>query len=50
MKYNELYALIKQCRRDYVSMIPSDRIINKYHKFVDGNSCQRYFEEITNER
>lgn len=47
---DELYALIKQCRRDYVSMIPSDRIINKYHKFVDGNSCQRYFEEITNER
>lgn len=45
---DELYALIKQCRRDYVSMIPSDRIINKYHKFVDGNSCQRYFEEITN--
>lgn len=43
----ELFTFIKQIKANYVSMIPSDKIIHKYHSYVDGYSCQRYFNEIT---
>lgn len=45
---NELFELIKKCKEYYDSMKPSDRIVSKYHKYVDGNSCERYFNAIVN--
>ena len=44
---DELFQLIKQIKNDYDKFRPSDRIIHKYHKFIDGNSCERYFQAIT---
>lgn len=43
---DEFYALIKKCIEDYDSMRPSSHIVGKYHKFLDGNSCERFFNEI----
>ena len=45
---DELFELIKNCKEDYDRMKPSDRIVHKYHKYVDGNSCERYFNAIVN--
>ncbi len=45
---DELFQLIKKTREDYDSMRPSEHIVSKYHKYVDGNSCERYFNEIVN--
>lgn len=46
---NELFELIKRIRFSYEEMKPSTRIVHKYHKYVDGKSCERYFEEIRQE-
>ena len=46
---DELFELIKRAKTNYDSMRPSERIIKKYHKFIDGNSCQRYFDALTAE-
>lgn len=43
---DELFALIKRAKENYKSMCPTDEILNKYHKYFDGNSCERYFKEI----
>lgn len=45
----ELFRLVKECKYDYDSMKPSERIIHKYHKYVDGNSCERYFKAVVTE-
>ena len=42
----ELFELIKKCKKNFNIMKPSDRIVSKYHKYVDDNSCERYFEAI----
>jgi len=46
--YNEeeFFGQIRKCIEDYNGMAPSDHIINKYHKFIDGNSCERFYNEI----
>lgn len=44
---DELFEAIKRVFFNYKSMRPSDRLVHKYHKFIDGNSCQRYYEAIT---
>lgn len=43
---DELFQLIKKTKEDYESMRPSEHIVSKYHKYVDGNSCERYFNAI----
>lgn len=45
---DELFELIKKCKNDYEAMKPSDRMVHKYHKYVDGNSCERYYNAIVN--
>ena len=45
----ELFNLIRQCKENYSQMIPPENIVHKYHKYIDGNSCQRYFDEIIHE-
>lgn len=42
-----LFDIIKRIKTDYDKMIPSERIVRKYHKYIDGNSCERYYREIT---
>ncbi len=44
---DELFNLIKACRQNSKGMIASDEILDKYHTYVDGNSCQRYFKAVT---
>lgn len=43
---DDLFNLIKKTKEDFEAMCPSDQIISKYHKYVDGNSCERYFNTI----
>jgi len=45
----ELFEVIKRIRSDYKSMQPTERMVSKYHKYVDGNSCERYFNAIVND-
>lgn len=44
---DELFDLIKQVKCNYESMCPAKEVVRKFHKYVDGNSCERYFKEIT---
>lgn len=44
---DELFNLIKRIKMDYDAMRPDDAVVHKFHKYVDGNSCERYFKEIT---
>lgn len=44
---NELFDLIQKCRNNYEAMKPTEKIIHKYHKYVDGKSCERYYKELT---
>lgn len=43
---DELFSMMKRMvsERDYLK--PSDDNISRFHKYVDGNSSQRYFEAI----
>ena len=45
---DSLYYLIKKVVENYDQMVPTESQIRKYHKYVDGNSCERYFEAIVN--
>ncbi|EHG98895.1 CDP-glycerol--glycerophosphate glycerophosphotransferase [Paraprevotella clara] len=42
----ELFEALKRCRENYSSMCPSEETVRKFHKYVDGNSCKRHYEEI----
>lgn len=42
----DLFEQIKRTKYDYEAMCPSDRIVHKYHKFIDGNSSERHYFEI----
>ena len=44
---NELFDLIQKCRNNYEAMKPTEKIIHKYHKYIDGKSCERYYNELT---
>lgn len=44
---NELFKLIQKCKNDYEAMKPSEKIVHKYHKYIDGKSCERYFKTLT---
>ena len=43
----ELFDLLKKIKANYDAMRPADDVVRKFHKYVDGNSCERYFKEIT---
>jgi len=44
---DELFRLIKHIKANYEAMRPAGAVVHKFHKYVDGNSCERYFNEIT---
>ena len=46
---DELFALLKSVKANYKSMCPKDEVVQKFHKYVDGNSCERYYESICND-
>lgn len=45
---DELFDAIKAARTNYDAMRPSEEVVRKFHSYVDGNSCDRYFREIAN--
>lgn len=47
---DEFFLFIKQIKENYDKMRPSDYIVHKYHKYVDGKSCERYYNEIYKEK
>ena len=42
-----LFEMIKKLKTNYDSMRPAANVISKFHKYTDGCSCERYFQEIT---
>jgi CDP-glycerol glycerophosphotransferase (TagB/SpsB family) len=42
----ELYHLMKRVAENPDSMIASKEVLAKFHKYIDGNSCERYYHEI----
>lgn len=42
----QLFELIKKTKENYEIMKPSLKSLDKYNKYRDGNSCERYYKEI----
>lgn len=43
---DELFELIKKMKENYDAMCPLEDVVRKFHKYVDGHSCERYFRAI----
>lgn len=43
---DEMFNLIKVCKMDSKAMIASDEVVHKYHTYIDGKSCERYFNAV----
>lgn len=44
---DSLFEFIKKSVYSPSDLIPDKNILSKFHKYPDGNSCQRYYEEVT---
>ena len=44
---DELFELLKSIKANYGEMRPGDDVVRKFHKYADGNSCERYFRYIS---
>lgn len=44
---DELFELLKLIKAKYDEMRPGGDVVRKFHKYVDGNSCERYFKYIS---
>ena len=44
-----LFQMMKTAFSKGQRLIPSENIITKYHKYIDENSCHRYYKEIMKE-
>ena len=42
----KLFEMIQKAYSDKVSLIPSESEIHKFHKYIDNNSCKRYYQAI----
>lgn len=42
----QFFEIIKNTRKNYNQMKPNEETLNRFHKYVDGNSCERYYQEI----
>lgn len=42
----EMFQLLQQVEASPDALRPTSQTVAKYHKYQDGNSCQRYFEAI----
>lgn len=45
-----LFNLIQQVKANYAAMCPEENVIRKFHQFVDGNSCERMFNEVNKDQ
>ncbi len=43
----ELFHLIQKAKKEYEKMKPTKEAIKKYHHYIDGNSSERHFKEIS---
>jgi hypothetical protein len=43
---DELFRLLKSIKNNYNGMCPTEMLVRKFHKYVDGNTCERYYKEI----
>ncbi len=43
---SSLFDMIKNAILNPDSLIPSQEEVGKFHQYVDGNSCERYYKEI----
>lgn len=43
---DSLFSMIKESICNPTKITPSDKELRKYHLYVDGHSCQRYYDEI----
>lgn len=48
MYYNEedLFEFVKKCKSDYEKMRPRKETVSLFHKYIDGNSSKRYYDEL----
>lgn len=46
---DDLFAALRKAKDNYSDMCPSDEVVRKFHKYQDGKSCERYYNEIANE-
>lgn len=46
--YNEenLFAIIQDCVEKKCNHVPGQKVVQKYNKYIDGKSCERYYNEI----
>lgn len=42
----ELFETLKRIKYEYKLISPSDRVVRKYHKYVDNLSCKRVYEAV----
>lgn len=42
----ELFQLFGKMVQNYEDMRPTDEMVRKFHKYQDGNSCKRHFNEM----
>ena len=43
---SSLFDMIKKAILNPDCLVPSQEEVGKFHQYVDGNSCERYYEEI----
>ena len=43
---DEIVSLLELCKDNYNEMRPDIKLVHFWHKYVDGNSCQRHYDEI----
>lgn len=46
----DLFQMIKKSIQSSSQLTPSASEIAKFHKYIDGNSCQRYFDAIVSDK
>ena len=44
---DEFFDILKAIKADYDKARPDECVVRKFHKYVDGNSCERYFRYIS---
>lgn len=44
-----LFELIKRIKSNYDEMRPAKSVVKKFHKYIDGCSCERYFFAVSKE-
>lgn len=47
---NELFERIKDSILDKDHVAPTIEVVNKFHKYIDDKSCERYYQEIIKEK